>query len=151
MQMAVVEYARHACGIEDAHSREFNESTTNPLIDLMESQKKVDKKGGTMRLGAYPCELQEGSMARRIYGQQEIEERHRHRFEFNNKYREQLAESGLIISGVYPEADLVEIVELADHPWFLGCQFHPEFRSRPLDPHPLFESFVGACIKQQGK
>jgi CTP synthase len=151
MQMAVVEYARHACGIEDAFSREFNETTTNPLIDLMESQKKVVKKGGTMRLGAYPCELQEGTMARRIYGQQDIEERHRHRFEFNNKYREQLAEAGLVISGVYPEADLVEIVELADHPWFLGCQFHPEFRSRPLDPHPLFESFVGACIKQQGK
>ena len=104
-----------------------------------------------MRLGAYPCELQEGTMARRIYGQQHIDERHRHRFEFNNKYRKQLAEAGLVISGVYPEADLVEIVELAEHPWFLGCQFHPEFRSRPLDPHPLFESFVGACIKQQGK
>ncbi len=151
MQMAVVEYARHACGIEDAFSLEFNETTTNPVIDLMESQKKVDKKGGTMRLGAYPCELQEGSMARRIYGQQDIEERHRHRFEFNNKYRQQLIEAGLVVSGVYPEADLVEIVELTEHPWFLGCQFHPEFRSRPLDPHPLFESFVGACIKQQGK
>ncbi len=150
MQMAVVEYARHVCGIEDAFSREFNETTQNPLIDLMESQKKVEKKGGTMRLGAYPCELQEGTLARRIYGQQDIEERHRHRFEFNNKYREQLAETGLVISGVYPQADLVEIVELAEHPWFLGCQFHPEFRSRPLDPHPLFESFVGACIKQQG-
>ncbi len=151
MQMAVVEYARHACGIDDAFSLEFNETTKNPLINLMESQKKVDKKGGTMRLGAYPCELKEGTMARRIYGQQDIEERHRHRYEFNNKYRDQLAEKGLVISGVYPEADLVEIVELADHPWFLGCQFHPEFRSRPLDPHPLFESFVGACIKQQGQ
>jgi len=151
MQMAVVEYARHACGIDDAFSLEFNEDATNPLINLMESQKKVDKKGGTMRLGAYPCELQEGTLARRIYGQQDIEERHRHRFEFNNTYREQLAAAGLVISGVFPKADLVEIVELTEHPWFLGCQFHPEFRSRPLDPHPLFESFVGACIKQQGK
>ncbi len=151
MQMAVVEYARNVCGIEDAHSREFNETTKSPLIDLMESQKQVDNKGGTMRLGAYPCKLQEGTLARRIYGQQKIEERHRHRYEFNNEFRQQLTDSDLVISGIYPEADLVEIVELDDHPWFLGCQFHPEFRSRPLDPHPLFESFVGACIKQQEK
>ena len=148
MQMAVVEYARHVCGIEDAYSREFNAETKNPLIDLMESQKKVDNKGGTMRLGAYPCELQENTLARRIYGQQHIEERHRHRYEFNNAFLQQLKDCDLIFSGVYPEADLVEIVELADHPWFLACQFHPEFRSRPLDPHPLFESFVGACVKQ---
>lgn len=151
MQMAVVEFARHVCSIEDAFSREFNEETKSPVIDLMESQKKVDKKGGTMRLGAYPCELQENTLARRIYGQQNIDERHRHRFEFNNQFRDQLKECGLTISGVYPEADLVEIVELSDHPWFLACQFHPEFRSRPLDPHPLFESFVGACVKQKGK
>ncbi len=149
MQMAVVEYARNVCGIEEAHSREFNDTTKSPLIDLMESQKQVDNKGGTMRLGAYPCKLQEGTLARRIYGQQDIEERHRHRYEFNNEFRKQLLDSDLVISGVYPEADLVEIVELVDHPWFLGCQFHPEFRSRPLDPHPLFESFVGACIKQR--
>ncbi len=148
MQMAVVEYARHVCGIEDAYSREFNAETKNPLIDLMESQKTVDKKGGTMRLGAYPCELQENTLARRIYGQQHIEERHRHRYEFNNAFLQQLKDCDLIFSGIYPEADLVEIVELADHPWFLACQFHPEFRSRPLDPHPLFESFVGACVKQ---
>jgi CTP synthase len=104
-----------------------------------------------MRLGAYPCELQEGTLARRIYGQQHIDERHRHRYEFNNAFRQKLVDCGLTVSGVYPEADLVEVVELKDHPWFLACQFHPEFRSRPLDPHPLFESFVGACIKQQGK
>jgi CTP synthase len=151
MQMAVVEFARHVCNIEDAYSREFNEETKSPVIDLMESQKQVNTKGGTMRLGAYPCELQEGTLARRIYGQQHIDERHRHRYEFNNAFRQKLMDCGLTVSGVYPEADLVEVVELKDHPWFLACQFHPEFRSRPLDPHPLFESFVGACIKQQGK
>jgi CTP synthase len=117
----------------------------------MESQKSVKVKGGTMRLGAYPCHLGEKSLARRIYGQPDISERHRHRYEFNNAYRQSLKKAGLVISGVYPEADLVEIVELADHPWFLGCQFHPEFRSRPMDPHPLFESFVGACLKQRGE
>ncbi len=149
LQMAVVEYARHVCGIEKAHSREFVDDAENPVIDLMESQKKVNKKGGTMRLGTYPCTLVDGTLARRIYGQADIDDRHRHRFEFNNAYRKQLSEAGLAISGINPESDLVEIVELADHPWFLGCQFHPEFRSRPMDPHPLFESFVGACLKMR--
>lgn len=148
MQMAVVEFSRHVCGI-DAFSREFKDDAEYPVIDLMESQKKVDKKGGTMRLGSYPCELQEGTLARRIYGQARVNERHRHRYEFNNTYRKQLAASGLVFSGVFPAADLVEMVEIGEHPWFLACQFHPEFRSRPLDPHPLFESFVGACIKQR--
>ena len=101
-----------------------------------------------MRLGSYPCDLAENTLARRIFGKPHVEDRHRHRFEFNNIYREQLAEAGLIISGVYPDADLVEIIELADHPWFLGCQSHPEFRSRPMAPHPLFESFIGACLKK---
>jgi CTP synthase len=104
-----------------------------------------------MRLGAYPCALAKGTLARRIYGQQNITERHRHRYEFNNAYRQTLEKAGLIVSGIYPEGDLVEIVELADHPWFLGCQFHPEFRSRPMEPHPLFESFVGACLKRSEK
>lgn len=152
MQMAVVEYARHVCKLEDAYSSEFKEDAKNPVIHIMEQQKKVSTKGGTMRLGAYPCDLKEKSLARRIYGQQSISERHRHRFEYNNQYREQLEDCGLILSGVNPEQDLVEIVELAEHPWFLGCQFHPEFKSRPMDPHPLFESFVGACLKKgEGK
>ncbi len=147
MQMAVVEYARNVCGIEDAYSSEFKEDAKNPVIHIMESQKKVSSKGGTMRLGACPCSLDEDTLGRRIYGQENITERHRHRYEFNNQYRDQLRDAGLVISGTYPAADLVEIVELKEHPWFLGCQFHPEFRSRPMDPHPLFESFVGACLK----
>lgn len=102
-----------------------------------------------MRLGAYPCKLGKGTLARRIYGQEDISERHRHRFEFNNGYRKQLEKCGLTLSGINPEADLVEIVELKNHPWFLGCQFHPEFKSRPMEPHPLFESFVGACLKKR--
>ena len=148
MQMAVVEFARHVCGLEDAHSAEFQAEAKHPLIHIMESQKGVTRKGGTMRLGVFPCTLADGSLARRIYGQAHIQERHRHRFEFNNTYRTQLKEQGLVISGVNPEDDLVEMVEIAEHPWFLGCQFHPEFRSRPMAPHPLFESFVGACLKQ---
>ena len=102
-----------------------------------------------MRLGAYPCDLGKGTLARRIYGMEHLTERHRHRFEFNNAYRKQLQKCGLVLSGINPESDLVEIVELADHPWFLGCQFHPEFKSRPMAPHPLFESFVGACLKNR--
>ena len=136
------------CSIQDAHSSEFVEFGENPVIHIMEEQKKVKKKGGTMRLGAYPCELEEGTLARRIYGTDRLSERHRHRFEFNNDYLEKLKACGLIFSGTNPESNLVEISELADHPWFLGCQFHPEFKSRPMEPHPLFESFVGACQKQ---
>lgn len=149
MQMAVVEFARYSCKIEDAHSSEFQEEGKNPVIHIMEEQKKVKGKGGTMRLGAYPCDLGEGTLARRIYGTEHLSERHRHRFEFNNAYRGKLQQCGLVLSGINPESDLVEIVELEDHPWFLGCQFHPEFKSRPMEPHPLFESFVGACLKQR--
>jgi CTP synthase len=147
MQMAVVEFARNVCGVEDAYSSEFKEEAKNPLIHIMEKQKSVKGKGGTMRLGAYPCALAADTLARRIYGQDEIGERHRHRYEFNNAYRQQLKECGLVVSGTFVREDLVEIVEIPDHPWFLGCQFHPEFKSRPMDPHPLFESFVGACLK----
>ena len=150
MQMAVVEFARNVCGIEDAFSAEFREEAKNHVIHIMEGQKTVKGKGGTMRLGTYPCELNQGTLARRIYGQKNISERHRHRFEFNNAYRKSLEKCGLVLSGINPESDLVEIVELTEHPWFLGCQFHPEFRSRPMCPHPLFESFVGACLKQKG-
>ncbi|MBW2186793.1 MAG: CTP synthase [Deltaproteobacteria bacterium] len=148
MQMAVVEFARSICKLEDAYSAEFRDEAENPVIHIMEDQKTVTGKGGTMRLGAYDCELVEGSLAYRIYGKKKIAERHRHRYEFNNSYRQVLADAGLEISGINPENDLVEIVEISDHPWFLACQFHPEFRSRPMAPHPLFESFVGACMKQ---
>ncbi|MCD6527530.1 MAG: CTP synthase [Desulfuromonas sp.] len=148
MQMAVVEFARNVCKLDDAYSAEFRDEAENPVIHIMEDQKSVAGKGGTMRLGAYECELIEGSLAHRIYGQKMISERHRHRYEFNNAYRDSLAECGLEISGINPNAELVEIVELSDHPWFLACQFHPEFRSKPMDPHPLFESFVGACLSQ---
>ncbi|WP_029910669.1 CTP synthase [Pelobacter seleniigenes] len=148
MQMAVVEFSRHVCNIEDAHSSEFHEEAKNPVIHIMEDQKKVKGKGGTMRLGAYPCDLKKDTLARRIYGTDHLSERHRHRFEFNNSYLKKLQTCGLVFSGMNPEAGLVEIVELTDHPWFLGCQFHPEFKSRPMEPHPLFESFVGACLKQ---
>jgi CTP synthase len=151
MQMAVVEFARNVCGIEDCFSSEFKEDAVNPVIHIMEHQKKVTRKGGTMRLGAYPCQLVEGTLARRIYGKEDVLERHRHRYEFNNAYREQLEAGGLVISGIYNDAELMEIVEIEDHPWFLGCQFHPEFRSKPMDPHPLFESFVGASLKQHGE
>jgi CTP synthase len=149
MQMAVVEFARHVCGLDDAHSAEFHEEAKHPVIHIMENQKGVTRKGGTMRLGTYACALADNTLARRIYGQASIQERHRHRYEFNNAFRKQLQQCGLILSGTNPEADLVEVVELADHPWFLGCQFHPEFRSRPMAPHPLFESFIGACLKQR--
>ncbi len=148
LQMAVIEFSRHVCSIDDAHSSEFHETAENQVIHIMEGQKTVEGKGGTMRLGAYPCDLVEETLARRIYGKDHISERHRHRFEFNNAYLAKLKECGLVFSGMNPELNLVEIIELADHPWFLGCQFHPEFKSRPMEPHPLFESFVGACQKQ---
>lgn len=148
MQMAVVEFARSICKLEDAYSAEFRVEAENPIIHIMEDQKTVTAKGGTMRLGSYDCELVEGSLAYRIYGKKKIAERHRHRYEFNNSYRQVVADAGLQISGINPENNLVEIVEIPDHPWFLACQFHPEFRSRPMAPHPLFESFVGACMKQ---
>jgi CTP synthase len=153
MQMAVVEFGRTVCGLEDAFSTEVRADCTNPLIHLMEEQKGVEKKGGTMRLGAYPCSLVKGTFAQKAYGGMEISERHRHRYEFNNAYRDVLTKSGLVLSGIYKEGDLVEMVEIADHPWFVGCQFHPEFKSRPLNPHPLFRAFIAAAMdnrKQAG-
>jgi len=149
MQMAVVEYGRNVCGLEDAFSSEFRIDCANPLIHLMEEQKGVVKNGGTMRLGAYPCSLAKGTFAQKAYGATEISERHRHRFEFNNDYRKSLTDKGLVLSGIYKEGDLVEVVEIADHPWFLGCQFHPEFKSRPLNPHPLFKAFIAAAMGQR--
>ena len=120
------------------------------MISLLEEQKKVREMGGTMRLGGYPCRLEKGTLAHRAYGKDEIRERHRHRYEFNDGYRDALRKAGLRVTGVCPDGDLVEIVELEGHPWFVGVQFHPEFRSRPLEPHPLFRDFVGAAVAQSG-
>ncbi|MDY0374732.1 MAG: CTP synthase [Desulfobacterium sp.] len=160
MHMAVVEFARNVAGMEDAHGTEFNPRTPYPVIYLMtewfdERSKKIEKrdnlseKGGTMRLGAYPCELVDDSLAMNAYGIKSISERHRHRYEFNNEYRKNLEEAGLVISGTSPDKTLVEIVELKDHPWFLACQFHPEFKSRPEEPHPLFREFIRAALKNK--
>ncbi len=147
MQIAVIEFARHVCGLEHANSTEFDEKTPHPVIDLMEEQKAVTTKGATMRLGAYPCAIEKGTKAHAAYGEREISERHRHRYEFNNAYMELMKKHGLTISGICPQANLVEIVEIADNPWFLGCQFHPEFKSRPFDAHPLFAKFIGAAAE----
>jgi CTP synthase len=146
MQMAVIEFARHVCGLERANSAEVDPETRHPVIDLMTTQKGLDKKGGTMRLGAYACVLADGSLAAKVYGKKKIAERHRHRFEFNNAYRETIAANGMRLSGLSPDGALVEMVEIADHPWFIGCQFHPEFKSKPLDCHPLFRGFIRAAL-----
>jgi CTP synthase len=162
MQMAVVEYARHVAGMDGAHSTEFDEATPYSVIYLMREwfdyrSQRVQKrdvtsdKGGTMRLGAYPCMLKQDTFARKAYGEKEISERHRHRYEFNNDFKERLEEAGLIMSGASPDGQLVEIVEIDNHPWFLGCQFHPEFKSRPMNPHPLFVSFIEAALAHKNK
>ncbi|MCR4435315.1 MAG: CTP synthase [Clostridiales bacterium] len=151
MQMAVVEFARNVAGLKDAHSSEFDAGTDHPVIDLMPEQRDVDEKGGTMRLGLYPCKIKENSLTHRVYGEELVYERHRHRYEFNNGFRELLAGKGLIISGLSPSERLVEIIELADHPWFIGVQFHPEFKSRPNKPHPLFREFIRASLQNRKK
>jgi len=150
MQMAVVEYARNVLKLSDANSTEFNELTDHPVIHIMESQKGIEKKGGTMRLGSYPCVLKEDSLAYQLYGKKEIAERHRHRFEYNNEYQEALEKAGLICSGTSPNGELVEIVELKEHPYFIASQFHPEFQSRPDHPSPMFVGLV-KCAAQQEK
>lgn len=147
MQCAVIEFARNVLKFEEAHSTEFNPETKYPVIDYMHEQKKIKNYGGTMRLGAYRCTLKEGTRAFLAYNQREISERHRHRLEFNNDFRDEFIKAGLIISGVNPDRDLVEIVELKSHRWFLGCQFHPEFKSKPTAAHPLFSSFIAAAYK----
>jgi CTP synthase len=149
LQMAVVEFARNVCGLTGANSSEFDSASPYPVIHLMEAQKAVDAKGGTMRLGVYPCVLQEESLALKFYGRKRISERHRHRYEFNTAYSDRLTSHGLSLSGLSPDGQLVEIVELKDHPWFLGCQFHPEFKSRPMDPHPLFKGFIRAALQKR--
>jgi CTP synthase len=149
LQMLVVEFARNVLGLKGAMSREFDPNPKNPLIELMDGQRKVTMKGGTMRLGAYPCVVKPGTLAHRIYDSESIDERHRHRYEVNPAYHKVLKEAGLIISGWSPDGVLAEIVELADHPWFLACQFHPEFKSRPLEPHPLFGSYIRAVAENK--
>lgn len=157
MQIAVIEFARNIVGLKNAHSQEFDKNTPFPVIYLMTEwyddktgtlQKRdiASDKGGTMRLGAYPCEIKKDSLAHTAYGISSISERHRHRYEFNNAFKEKLEEKGLVISGTSPDGELVEMVELKDHPWFLGCQFHPEFKSRPMNPHPLFREFIRASL-----
>lgn len=147
MQIAVIEYARNVAGLENANSTEFDSDTPHPVIDIMEDQRDLKTKGGNMRLGACPCELSEDSFSYHAYGRADIQERHRHRFEFNNTYRDQLKDSGLRIAGVNPERDLVEIVEIPQHPWYVGVQFHPEFKSKPNEAHPLFANFIAASLK----
>jgi CTP synthase len=149
MQMAVVEFARNVCGLEGANSSEFDLQTPHPVIHLMEEQRSIDTKGGTMRLGNYPCVLQNGTLAARLYGRENISERHRHRYEFNNSYRDEFGKKGMVLSGLSPDSNLVEIIELKGQPWFLGCQFHPEFKSRPMDCHPLFRGFIEAAAEKR--
>ena len=151
MQMAVVEFARNVLGIKDANSEEFDEKSLNPVIHIMDDQKNVDKKGGTMRLGSYPCILKEGSKAYSLYGNKEIAERHRHRYEYNNSYKEKMEKAGLICTGTSPDGRLVEIVELKDHPFFVAGQFHPEFKSRPNRPSPLFKGLIKAAKIEKDK
>jgi CTP synthase len=149
MQCAVIEFARNVLGFKDANSTEMNPGTTNPVIDLLEGQKKITKKGGTMRLGEYPCKIEEGTLAFEIYKSKEITERHRHRYEFNNDYLNDFAKHGLTASGINPEGGLVEIVEIKNHTWFVGVQFHPEYKSTVANPHPLFVSFVKAAMENK--
>ena len=145
MQMAVVEFIKNVCGLEGVDSEEFDEYCENPVVHIMENQRNISKKGGTMRLGAYPCILKDGSLAKKLYGKEEISERHRHRYEFNNKYREICEQNGLNVSGASPDDLLVEIVEYEKHPYFIAAQFHPEFKSRPDRPAPLFVGLVNAA------
>ena len=151
MQMAVIEFARHVCGLERANSTEVDPGTPHAVIDLLQTQRGLTQKGGTMRLGAYPCVLDEGTGARKLYNRRKTAERHRHRYEVNNTYRERLVAGGLVLSGLSPDGALVELIELPEerHPWFMASQFHPELRSRPMDCHPLFRGFIRAALQQR--
>lgn len=145
MQIAVIEFARNVLGFADAHSTEFSPQTEHPVIALLEEQKKVTRKGASMRLGSQPCQLLTDSKAARLYGEFVIHERHRHRYEFNNKFKKRFEKSGMVFSGTSPDGKLVELIELPDHPFFMACQYHPEFQSKPNRPHPLFRGFISAC------
>jgi CTP synthase len=149
MQVAVIEFARNVCMLEGANSTEFDQDTPHPVIDLMVEQRGMAQKGGTMRLGAYPCRLAPGTLAAEAYNALEVSERHRHRWEVSNAYRDQLASAGLVLSGLSPDKKLVEMIELKGHPYFVGCQFHPEFKSRPMSPHPLFSRFIAAALERR--
>ena len=147
MQIEVIEFARDVCGIEDANSGEFTPNGKNNVIDIMEEQMAVRRKGGTMRLGAYPCKIKDGTILKDAYGVNEVEERHRHRFEFNNNYRTEFENNGLVLCGTSPDDEIVEAVEVKDNLFHVGVQFHPEFKSRPNKPHPLFAKFIESCLK----
>jgi len=149
MQVASIEFARSVCGLKGANSTEFDKNTAYPVISLLEEQQSVKEMGGTMRLGAYPCRIKRNTKTHQAYKKDRVHERHRHRYEFNNKYRKSFAQKGLLVTGVYPSGDLVEIIELKDHPWFVASQFHPEFRSKPDQPHPLFREFIHATLENQ--
>jgi CTP synthase len=151
MQTLVIEYARNVCGLDDADSTEFNPGTPHRVIFKLRELKGIEDLGGTMRLGNWTCKLTEGSFAQRAYGTREINERHRHRYEFNREYEDRLKAAGLKITGETPDNTYVEICEIADHPWFLGCQFHPEFKSKPMEPHPLFKAFIGAAAEHRSR
>ena len=146
MQCAVIEFARNVLNLKDAHSREMNPATSSPVIDLLENQKTISHMGGTMRLGSYKCTVEEGTLAHKAYNSTMVNERHRHRYEFNNEYKKQFTEAGLTLSGINPDGGLVEIIEIAKHPFFMGVQFHPEYKSTVENPHPLFVSFVKAAL-----
>ena len=150
MQIAVIEFARNAAGIKNAHSGEFDRDAEK-VIDYLPDQSAETDKGGTLRLGAYPCVLRDGTVIRAAYGRADISERHRHRYEFNNEYRDALQSAGMTLSGLSPDGSLVETVELSDHDFFVGVQYHPEFKSRPNKPHPLFSAFVGSAIKRKNE
>jgi CTP synthase len=145
----VIEFARNVCDIPTANSTEFDQDTPDPVIYKLRDLLGVEAMGGTMRLGAYPCRLKEGTLARQVFGVPEVQERHRHRYEVNQKYLPRLQENGLVVSGLSPDGKFVEMVELPGHPWFLGCQFHPEYQSKPTDPHPLFVSYIGAALAER--
>jgi CTP synthase len=151
MQVATIEFARNACGIKDANSTEFDKSTKEPVISLLEEQRGVKNMGASMRLGTWPTKIAKGTLAEKIYGSTEVMERHRHRYEFNMKYRDQMNEKGFVISGTSPDETLAELIELRDHPYFVGCQYHPEFQSKPNNPHPLFKGFIQACLEYQSR
>ena len=146
MQIATIEFARNVCGLKDANSTEFDEQTPHPVISLLDEQKEITQMGGSMRLGSWPAKIVEGTRAQQLYGATEIKERHRHRYEFNPAFRDTMTSKGMVIAATSPDGSLVEMIELKDHPWFMACQFHPEFQSRPNHPHPLFKGFIAACL-----
>ncbi len=146
MQVATIEFARNVCGIKNANSTEFDKDTPNPVISLLEEQRGVRNKGASMRLGTWPTKIVADTLAQKLYGDIEVTERHRHRYEFNMKYRDQMNAKGFVISGTSPDGTLAELIELRDHPYFVGCQYHPEFQSKPNHPHPLFRGFIAAAL-----